>query len=45
MFKEEMDLEAYKLLAVQLIESKSKEYFAEAAEQPDFKKLMLRQLC
>ena len=45
MFKEEMDLEAYKLLAVQLIESKSKEYFAEAAEQPlDFKKLMLRQL-
>ena len=45
MFKEEMDLEAYKLLAVQLIESRSKEYFAEAAEEPpDFKKLMLRQL-
>ena len=45
MFKEEMDLEADKLQAVELIGSRSKEYFAEAAEQPlDFKKLMLRQL-
>ena len=36
--KEEMDLEA------EWIESRSKENFAEAGEQPDFKKLMLRQL-
>ena len=43
MFKEEMDLEADKLLAVELKESRSKEYFAEAAEQPDFEKLMLKQ--
>ena len=42
--KEEMDLEADKLLATEWIESKSKENFAEAAEEPDFKKLMLRQV-
>ena len=44
MDKVEMDLEANRLLAVELIENRSKEYFAEAAEQLDFKKLMLRQL-
>ena len=38
MSKEEMDLEA------EWIKSRPKENFAEAAEQPDFKKLMLRQL-
>ena len=43
MFKEEMNLEADKLLTVELRESRSKEYFAEAAEQPDFEKLMLKQ--
>ena len=38
MSKEEMDLEA------EWIKSRPKENFAEAAEQPDFKKLMLRQV-
>ena len=47
MSKEEMDLEADKLLAPEWMESRSKaeklENFAEAAEQPEFKELMLRQ--
>ena len=41
--KEEMDLEADRLLAPVWIESRPMENFAEAAEQPDFKELMLRQ--
>ena len=44
MAKEEMDLEPDKLLAAEWKESRSKDNFAEAAERPDFKKLMLRQL-
>jgi len=45
--EEEPDLEADQLLAPEWMESRSKadklENFAEAAEQPDFKELMLRQ--
>ena len=43
MAKEEMELEADKLLAAEWKESRSLDYFAEAAEQPYFKELMLRQ--
>ena len=43
MSKEETDLEADKLVAPVWIESRPMENFAEAAEQLDFKELMLRQ--
>ena len=43
MSKEEMDLEADKLLAPEWSEADELENFAEAAKQPDFKGLMLRQ--